>query len=134
MNYILIIIVGIFSGFFSGAFGFSAGPILVPGLLFFSIVQGLKSAIGTTILTIIPPLSLFACMNYYRHGYVDIKLAVILMFSVIFGTFFGSHFTINYSPRILSYMTSGILAALSVFWFYCARTGLFIDAKDVGAL
>ena len=56
------------------------------------------------------------------------------MASVIFGTLFGSKFTILFSPKVLAYMTSGVLAILSVFWFYCARTGLFINAKDVGAL
>ncbi len=134
MNVIVIVIVGIIAGFFSGSLGLSAGPILVPGLLLFSIVQGMKSAIGTTILTIIPPLSIFACLNYYRHGYVNVKLALILMISVIFGTLFGSNFTILFSPRTLAYMTSGVLAILAAFWFHCARTGLFIDAKDVGAL
>ena len=53
---------------------------------------------------------------------------------VIFGTLFGSKFTILFSPKVLAYMTSGVLAILSVFWFHCARTGLFINAKDVGAL
>lgn len=134
MNIIVIVIVGIIAGFFSGALGLSAGPILVPGLLALSIVQGMKSAIGTTILTIIPPLSIFACLNYYRQGYVNVKLAFILMASVIFGTLFGSKFTILFSPKVLAYMTSGVLAILSVFWFYCASTGLFINAKDVGAL
>jgi hypothetical protein len=134
MNFFLIIILGIIAGFIAGAFGISAGPILVPGLLLFSLTSGLKSAIGTTILTIIPPLSIFAGINYYRQGYVDIKLALLLMVSVVFGTLFGSNFTILVKPRFIAYATSAILAVLSVFWFYCARTGMFIDSKDIGAL
>lgn len=134
MNIFLIVILGIISGFIAGAFGISAGPILVPGLLLFSLTSGLKSAIGTTILTIIPPLSIFAGINYYRQGYVDVKLAILLMVTVVFGTLFGSKFTILVRPKILAYMTSGILAVLSVFWFYCARTGAFIDSKDIGSL
>ncbi len=125
---------GIIAGFIAGAFGISAGPILVPGLLLFSLTSGLKSAIGTTILTIIPPLSIFAGINYYRQGYVDVKLALLLMVSVVFGTLFGANFTILVKPRVVAYATSAILAVLSVFWFYCARTGMFIDSKDIGAL
>jgi uncharacterized protein len=127
MNFLIVIIIGIVSGFFSSALGFGAGPIIVPGLLLFSIVKGYKLAIGTTILTIIPPLSVFACFNYYKNGFVNVKLAIVLMFSVIFGTIFGSQFTIIYSPKTVAYMSSFVMATLSIFWFYCARTGFYIE-------
>jgi uncharacterized protein len=130
MDFFIVIIIGIVAGFFSAALGLGAGPILVPGLLIMSIVQGYKLAIGTTILTIIPPLSVFACLNYYRMGYVNVKLAIVLMFSVIFGTIFGSQFTIIFPPRIIAYMCSGVMAALAVFWFYCARTGFYIETNN----
>ena len=127
MNFLIVIIIGIVSGFFSSALGFGAGPIIVPGLLLFSIVKGYKLAIGTTALTIIPPLSVFACFNYYKNGFVNVKLAIVLMFSVIFGTIFGSQFTIIYSPKTVAYMSSFVMATLSIFWFYCARTGFYIE-------
>ena len=127
MNFLIVIIIGIVAGFFSSALGFGAGPIIVPGLLLFSIVKGYKLAIGTTILTIIPPLSVFACFNYYKNGFVNVKLAIVLMFSVIFGTIFGSQFTIIYSPKTVAYMSSFVMATLSIFWFYCARTGFYIE-------
>lgn len=130
MNYVIIVILGIIAGFFSASLGLGAGPILVPGLLIMSVVKGYKFAIGTTILTIIPPLSVFACLNYYRMGYINVKLAIVLMFSVIFGTIFGSQFTIAFPPKIIAYMCSGVLAVLSVFWFYCAQTGFYIEKKN----
>ena len=129
MNFLIVIIIGIVAGFFSSALGFGAGPIIVPGLLLFSIVKGYKLAIGTTILTIIPPLSVFACFNYYKNGFVNVKLAIVLMFSVIIGTIFGSQFTIIYSPKTIAYLSSFIMATLSIFWFYCARTGFYIEKK-----
>ena len=134
MNYVIVVTIGIIAGFFSAALGLGAGPILVPGLLLMSVVKGYKLAIGTTILTIIPPLSVFACMNYYKNGYVNVKLAIILMFSIIFGTLFGSQFTIVFSPRTIAYMCSVVLAVLSVFWFYCAHTGFYIEKPSVGKL
>ena len=70
---ILIIIIGLIAGFFAGSLGFSAGPILVPLLLLSALSGSYKSAVGTTILTIIPPLSIFAALNYYRHGLVAIR-------------------------------------------------------------
>ena len=126
----IIISIGIVAGFFSSALGLGAGPILVPGLLLMSIVKGYKLAVGTTILTIIPPLSVLACLNYYRKGYVNVKLAIILMVSIVIGTIFGSQFTIVFSPKTNAYMCSFVLAVLAVFWFYCARTGFYIEKEN----
>jgi uncharacterized protein len=131
---ILIIIIGIIAGFFAGALGFSAGPILVPLLLLFSLSATYKSAVGTTILTIIPPLSIFAALNYYRHGHVNVKLAIILMICVTIGAYFGSVFTLSTSSNVMAYLTSAILAILSVFWFYVGKTGKFIDPRDISVL
>jgi len=125
-----IISIGVIAGFFSSALGLGAGPILVPGLLLMSIVKGYKLAVGTTILTIIPPLSVLACLNYYRKGYVNVKLAIILMFSIVIGTIFGSQFTIVFSPKTNAYMCSFVLAVLAAFWFYCARTGFYIEKEN----
>ena len=130
----IIKIIGIISGFFSGALGFSAGPLLVPLLLIFSLCLSYKTAVGTTILTIIPPLSIFAVMNYYRHGNVNIKLAITLMLCVTVGAYIGSLFTLNINSNVLAYLTSAVLALLSMFWFYVGQTGKYIDSRDIGVI
>ena len=131
---ILIIIIGLIAGFFAGSMGFSAGPILVPLLLLSALSSNYKSAVGTTILTIIPPLSIFAALNYYRHGHVNVKLALMLMICVTIGAYFGSVFTLNLSSSIMAYLTSFVLAILSVFWLYVGNTGKFIDSRDISVL
>ena len=131
---ILIIIIGLIAGFFAGSMGFSAGPILVPLLLLSALSSNYKSAVGTTILTIIPPLSIFAALNYYRHGHVNVKLALMLMICVTIGAYFGSVFTLNLSSSIMAYLTSFVLAILSVFWLYVGNTGKLIDSRDISVL
>ena len=133
----LTVIIGVFAGFLGGALGVSSAPFLLPSLLIFSLVNSYKAAIGTVILTIIPPLSIMALYNYYNAGFVKIPLALLLMIAVIFGAYFGSKFTIKVSPITLAYMTSCSLFGLSVFWFYLARTGKYITSgtgRDVGAI
>jgi len=131
---ILIIIIGLIAGFFAGSMGFSAGPILVPLLLLSALSSNYKSAVGTTILTIIPPLSIFAALNYYRHGHVNVKLALMLMICVTIGAYFGSVFTLNLSSSIMAYLTSFVLAILSVFWLYVGNTGKLIDSRNISVL
>lgn len=131
---VIIVLIGIIAGFFAGALGFSAGPILVPLLLLFALSPNYKSAVGTTILTIIPPLSIFAALNYYRHGLVNVKLALILMVCITLGAYMGSVFTLRVSSSMLAYLTSAILALLSIFWLYVGKTGKFIDSRDISVL
>lgn len=137
LKFPLTVLIGIIAGFFGGALGVSSAPFLLPPLLIFSLVDSYKAAIGTVILTIIPPLSIMALYNYYYAGFVKIPLALLLMVAVICGAYFGSKFTIKVSPITLAYMTSSTLFALSVFWFYLAWTGKYImsgSGRDVGSI
>ena len=134
---ILTIIIGLIAGFLGGSLGVSSAPFLVPALLLFSLVKSYKIAIGTVLLTIVPPLSILAIYNYYNAGFVNIKTALILMVCVLTGAYFGSNFTIKANPVTLAYMTSGVLFVLSLFWLYLATTGKYITSgsgKDVGMI
>ncbi len=136
-NFILIILTGLIGGFLGGALGVSSAPFLLPALLIFSLVKSYKVAIGTVIFTIVPPLSILALYNYYNSGFINIKLALILMVCVIIGSYFGSNFTIKANPITLAYITSGALFGLSIFWFYLATTGKYITkgtGRDVGLI
>jgi uncharacterized protein len=129
--------IGSIAGFLGGALGVSSAPFLLPPLLIFSLVDSYKSAIGTVILTIIPPLSIMALYNYYHAGYVKVSLALLLMVAVLIGAYFGSKFTIKVSPVTLAYMTSCVLFLVSMFWLYLAWTGKYImsgTGRDVGAI
>ena len=118
---ILTVIVGLLAGFFNGALGISSAPLLLPAVLFFSLVDNYKTAIGTVILTIVAPLSIFAVVRYYNKGYVKVKTALLLMAAVALGTYFGSVFTTTVgTPITLAYMTASVLMLVSLFWFYLA--------------
>ena len=73
-------------------------------------------------------------MNYYRHGNVNIKLAITLMLCVTVGAYIGSLFTLNINSNVLAYLTSAVLALLSMFWFYVGQTGKYIDSRDIGVI
>ena len=58
-----ILIIGLISGVASGALGLTAAPSLVPLLVLFSVVNSYKTAIGTTLFAVLPPLSI-GCLLY----------------------------------------------------------------------
>lgn len=135
VNLPITIIIGLISGFLGAAIGISSAPFLLPALLIFSLVNSYKLAIGTVILTIVPPLSILALYNYYNAGFINVPLALLLMISIVCGAYFGSKFTIKTSPITLAYITSFCLFGLAFFWLYLAKTGRFITkgtGRDIG--
>lgn len=84
-NYILVIIIGIVAGLIAGALGTATAPTIMMGLLLFNLVPNFGTASGTTLLSILPPLSIFAVYEYYKKKQLNIPYAIIL---IIFCTIF----------------------------------------------
>ena len=71
---------GVLSGLLAGLVGGGAEIIIVPLLTFFGLLGTLRHRIGTTLFMLLPPVGLFAALNYYKKGFVDIKAALYMGF------------------------------------------------------
>jgi uncharacterized membrane protein YfcA len=115
---IIILIIGVFAGMFSGFIGIGGGVIVVPCLVYF-LGMSQHNAQGTSLAMMLPPIGAIAVYNYYKAGEVDFKVAAILCVSFIIGSFFGSKIAISLSPAVIK-KTFGILIILlgikMVFW------------------
>lgn len=69
---LVVLLIGILGGFVSGAFGIGGGIIIVPALVF---LAGLNQhqAQGTSLAMMLAPVGIFAVMNYFKSGYVNMK-------------------------------------------------------------
>ena len=65
-NYIITAILGIISGIIGGSVGTSGSNVIIPGLIMFKISPNYQTAVGTTLLTILPPLSIGAVYSYWK--------------------------------------------------------------------
>jgi len=133
LKVIEIIMIGLFAGIVGGSLGTSSAPVLVPLLVILNITKNYRTAIGTAILVIIPPLSLLAIREYYKKGEVDVHTALILMLAVILGNYLGSLITTttNISDKSIALLTSFVLGCLSIFWLFMAKTGFKFDIKTI---
>ena len=85
MNYLLgLTIIGIISGTIAGIIGAGAELIIVPLLTLFGLLGSLKHRIGTTLFMLLPPIGLFAAIQYYKAGLADVKagLYMALLFMI----------------------------------------------------
>src|SRR3982750_1795544 len=88
---LMFILLGIAAGALAGVFGIGGGLLLVPALVYmFGFSQ--KSAQGTTLALMIPPIGFFAAYAYYKAGQVNIKAAVFIIVGFLIGSYFGAHF------------------------------------------
>lgn len=121
---------GLFGGLCDGGLGVSETIVMVPGLLILGLVKSYKSAIGTTLLAILPPLSILAMLRYYRRGLMDVRAAVILMISAIIGAGMGAKLSLqSASPVQLAYTTAAVYAAAAVGWVALAQTDAVRKAR-----
>ena len=86
---IAFVLIGILGGIFAGLFGVGGGIILVPALIYWAGFSQQK-ATGTSLAVLLPPIGLAATIEYWRHGNVDAKAAVILAATMFVGSWLGA--------------------------------------------
>ena len=97
---IILLIIGLLGGIASGSLGVGGGIIIVPALVYF---MGFNQhlAQGTSIAILLPPTGILAAMQYYKKGFIDIKVAIILMTIFVVGAYLGSLISFNIPAKTL---------------------------------
>jgi len=94
------LLLGLIAGVFGGLIGIGGGIILVPALVFlFGLSQ--HQAQGTTLAAMVPPIGLLAAWTYYKHGYVNFKIAILICLGFFIGGLLGAHLAVGMTNRVL---------------------------------
>jgi uncharacterized membrane protein YfcA len=97
---LLLILIGIFTGFMAGMLGIGGAIIMIPALAFMiGLTQ--QSAQGTSLAVMLPPIGILAAYNYYKAGQVNLKFAMILAITFIIGSYFGSKLALSIPTNLL---------------------------------
>jgi uncharacterized membrane protein YfcA len=97
---LILIVIGIFTGFMSGMLGIGGAIIMIPALiLFLGLTQ--QTAQGTSLAVMLPPIGILAAYNYYKAGQVNIWFAVVLAVFFLLGSWFGSKLALNIPQNLL---------------------------------
>ena len=91
---IILILIGIAAGMLGGMVGVGGGIIIVPALVFF-LGFSQKLAQGTSLGILLLPVGILGVMQYYKEGYVDIRVMLIISFGFLLGSFFGSKIALS---------------------------------------
>lgn len=114
-----LLVVGLLAGFMSSLIGIGGGIVIVPMLvLVFGLNQ--KEAQGTSLLMLSLPVAFIGAYNYYKNGYANWKIALLLAATFVVGGYFGSKVVLNMD------MTA-VKKVFAVFMIVIAIKYLFFD-------
>ncbi len=96
----LYILTGLLAGILSGLIGIGGGVIIIPILvLIFGLSQ--KTAQGTTLALLVPPIGLLAAWAYYKQGYVNFPIAGFICLGFVIGGLLGAKLAVRISDPVL---------------------------------
>ncbi len=116
---LLLILVGLVAGALSGMVGVGGGIIIVPALVYvlgFSQFQAQGTSLGLLLL----PAGFLAVINYYKKGYVDFKVVMIMFVAFVIGSWLGSKLS-------LSLTQDAVKKVFAVIMILTAGKMLFFD-------
>jgi uncharacterized membrane protein YfcA len=118
---ILLILIGLAAGFLSGLVGIGGGVIIVPALVIF-LGFSQKLAQGTSLGILLLPVGIFAVMNYYKQGYLNVNYVAIVSVTFVLGGFLGSKLALSLSDEKMKKIFAVVMLLIAVKM-------LFFDSK-----
>jgi len=119
------VLLGTVAGLFGGALGQSGAETMVPGLLILGIVPNFKTAAGTVLLTLLPPITALSVSSYYSRGLVQVKTAAILFCCFFIAAFFGAYLTKHTSNTTLELISGFYFLTIGTFFIWNSITGTY---------
>ena len=110
------LLLGVVVGIVSGLVGIGGGVLLIPVLVYgFNMDQ--RTAQGTSLTALLAPVGLFAFLEYYKAGNVNVKIGVLVAIGFFLGGYFGGAWAQHLSQDTLRKCFALLLALIAVKMF-----------------
>lgn len=110
---IIILIIGLAAGLLNGSMGVGGGIIIVPALVF-ALGFAMKQAQGTSLALMTIPVMLVATINYYKEGYINVKVALLMAATFVIGSYVGSKVAMHIPDKFMK-KAFGVLMIFAAF-------------------
>ena len=113
MHIIYPALIGVTAGVLSGLLGIGGGIVMIPAMVvFMGFSQQLAQ--GTTLAAMVMPIGILAAYQYYRSGYVNIPVAVIIAVTFLIGGYFGAKLAVKMDIVVLKRVFAIFLILIAV--------------------
>jgi len=117
-KYILASIIGSVVGFLGGLQGIAGAFYISALLLSLGVLNTQRLAAGTTLLSILPPISLGAVYSYWKSGDVDVGVAIAIAITYSIMAYYGAKFNKKISQKNVLLSLAILLLLTSFYFFY----------------
>lgn len=107
--------IGIIAGIAAGMFGIGGGVVIVPALIIIFSLP-LQMATGTSLASLLLPVGIFACIKFYKSGFLNIKVAALIALGLTIGVYFGAEAAVAINPKILKTIYGFFLFFVSLYF------------------
>jgi uncharacterized membrane protein YfcA len=124
MNVLLIqTIIGLVCGLFLGITGIApTGIILI--ILDLLKIGDYKTNLGTIFFLNLFPITVGSVYEFYKSKQINFSLGIILLLSIIIGSFIGSKFVVGeksiFSKKNIKYITAGLSLFIGIIFLFSA--------------
>jgi uncharacterized membrane protein YfcA len=120
MSWLPYIGIGLVAGVFAGMFGIGGGLIIVPALVYLFHAD-IRSATGTSLAALIPPVGLLGAFEYWHAGLINLRWALLLACGLFVGAYFGAKIVIGLEPILIKRIYGAFLLLISVRMLFFER-------------
>ena len=116
LRYLITFIIGAIGGVTSVYIGVSTS-IMIPLIIFTGIIDNLQSVVGTTLIPIISPVTIFPLYEFYKHKLVDVKVGLILAIGFFISSYTTSKYFLNVFHKDTLCLLYGLFSIVVAFIF-----------------
>lgn len=110
---IIILLVGLAAGVLGGMVGIGGGIIIVPALVYFLGFSQFKAQ-GTSLAMLMFPVGILGVIQYYKQGYVDFRIVIVLAAGFVLGSLLGSRLSLSLPQDLVKKLFAVLMLLLGV--------------------
>lgn len=120
ISYVGFLLVGTFTGAVSGMFGIGGGVFVIPAMVYlFGFSQ--KTATGTSLAMLLPPIGILAFLQFHRAGHVSVPAAILLIAGFLAGSWLSAGYAVSLPDLLLKRLFGGLLIVMGAIYILTAR-------------
>jgi uncharacterized membrane protein YfcA len=116
LRYSITLIIGALGGITSVYIGVSTS-IMIPLIIFTGIIDNLQSVVGTTLIPIISPVTIFPLYEFYKRKLIDVKVGVFLAIGFFISSYTTSKYFLNVFHKDTLCLIYGLFSMVVAFVF-----------------
>jgi len=116
LRYSITLIIGALGGITSVYIGVSTS-IMIPLIIFTGIIDNLQSVVGTTLIPIISPVTIFPLYEFYKRKLIDVKVGVFLAIGFFISSYITSKYFLNIFHKDTLCLLYGLFSMVVAFVF-----------------